>query len=138
MELLWRVCSAGIQFCSGFVFANKVRMYRCLHNVRAHAYSNILSEVPLRQTEDGQYRPKHVAVHYIVIKYTSCDTDLFHYITFSKFRTHKTSMTHFLDRGLSFFLAEGYRSDILSLRVQFVTILLLHCVLFAAVCVWFT
>jgi len=41
-------------------------------------------------------------------------------------------------RDLSFFLAEGYRSDILSLRVQFVTILLLHCVLFAVVCVWFT
>ena len=88
MELLWRVCSAGIQFCSGFVFANKVRMYRCLHNVRAHAYSNILSEVPLRQTEDGQYRPKHVAVHYIVIKYTSCDTVVFDYVPFSKFHTH--------------------------------------------------
>jgi hypothetical protein len=28
--------------------------------VRAHAYTKILSEVPLRQPEDGQYMPKHV------------------------------------------------------------------------------
>jgi len=28
-------------------------------------------------------------VHYIVIKYTSCDTDLFDYIQFSKFHTRK-------------------------------------------------
>ena len=32
--------------------------------------------------------PKHVAVHYIVIKYTSCDTVVFDYIQFSKFHTH--------------------------------------------------
>jgi len=33
-------------------------------------------------------RPKHVVVHYIVIKYTSCDTVVFDYIQFSKFHTH--------------------------------------------------
>jgi len=44
----------------------------------------VRSEVPLRQPEDGQYRPKHVVVHYIVIKYTSCDTVVFDYIQFSK------------------------------------------------------
>ena len=38
--------------------------------------------------EDGQYRPKHVVVHYIVIKYTSCDTIVFDYLPFSKFHTH--------------------------------------------------
>jgi len=48
----------------------------------------VRSEVPLRQPEDGQYRPKHVVVHYTVIKYTSCDTVVFHYIQFSKFHTH--------------------------------------------------
>ena len=53
--------------------------------MRAHAYSKILSEVPLRQPEDGHYRPKHVVVHYIVIKYTSCNTVVFDYIPFSKF-----------------------------------------------------
>jgi len=44
----------------------------------------VRSQVPLRQPEDGQYRPKHVVVRYIVIKYTSCDTVVFHYIQFSK------------------------------------------------------
>jgi len=44
--------------------------------------------VPLRQPEDGQYRPKHVVIHYIVIIYTSCDTVVFDYIQFSKFHTH--------------------------------------------------
>jgi len=39
-------------------------------------------------TENGQYRPKHVVVHCIVIKYTSCDTVVFDYIPFSKFHTH--------------------------------------------------
>ena len=53
--------------------------------MRARAYSKFLSEVPLRQPEDGQYRPKHVVVHYIVIKYTSCDTVVFDYMPFSKF-----------------------------------------------------
>jgi len=48
----------------------------------------VISYVPLRQPEDGQYRQKHVVVHYIVIKYTSCDTVVFDYIPFSKFRTH--------------------------------------------------
>ena len=56
--------------------------------MRAHVYSKILSEVPLRQREDGQYRPKHVVVHYIFIKYTSCDTAVFDYVPFSKFHTH--------------------------------------------------
>jgi len=49
--------------------------YTCMHIVR--------SEVPLRQPEDGQYRPKHVVVHYIVIKCTSCDTVVFDYTQFS-------------------------------------------------------
>ena len=44
----------------------------------------VRSLVPLRQPEDGQYRPKHVVVHYIDIKYTSCDTVVFDYIQFSK------------------------------------------------------
>ena len=48
----------------------------------------IRSEVLLRQPEDGQYRPKHVVVHYVVIKYTSCDTVVFDYLPFSKFHTH--------------------------------------------------
>jgi len=48
----------------------------------------VRSYVPLRQLEDGQYRPKHVVVHYIVIKYTSCDTVVFDYIRFSKCHTH--------------------------------------------------
>jgi len=54
--------------------------------VRAHV--TVRSEVPIRQPEDGQYRPKHVVVHYVVIKYTSCDTVVFDYIPFSKFHTH--------------------------------------------------
>ena len=37
---------------------------------------------------DGQYGPKHVVVHYIVIKYASCDIVVFDYILFSKFYTH--------------------------------------------------
>jgi len=52
--------------------------------MRVHAYSKILS--PLRQPEDGQYRPKHVVVHYIVIKYTSCATVVFDCIQFSNFQ----------------------------------------------------
>ena len=56
----------------------------------------VRSYVPLRQPEDGQYRPKHVVVHYIVIKYTSCDTIVFDCIQFPSF-THTTGMTHFLD-----------------------------------------
>jgi len=46
----------------------------------------VRSQVPLRQPEDGQYRPKHVVVHYIVIKHTSRDTTVFDYIQFSKWR----------------------------------------------------
>ena len=56
----------------------------------------VLTIFRLRQPEDGQYRPKHVVVHYIVIKYTSCDTVVFDYIQFSTFHTHTTGMTHFL------------------------------------------
>jgi len=48
----------------------------------------VISSAPLRQPEDGQYRPKLVVFHYIVIKYTSCDTVIFDYILFSKFHTH--------------------------------------------------
>jgi len=54
-----------------------------MDHVRVHAYSKFLCSP--RQHEDGQYRPKHVVVHYIVIKYTSCDTVVFDYIQFSKF-----------------------------------------------------
>ena len=46
------------------------------------------NKILLRQPEEGQYRPKHVVVHYIVIKYTSCDTVVCDYIPFSKFHTH--------------------------------------------------
>ena len=53
-----------------------VRRNNQLHTV---AYSKILSQVPLRQAEDGQYRPKHIAVHYL-----SCDTVLSDYTPFSK------------------------------------------------------
>ena len=42
----------------------------------------------LGRYEDGQYRPKHVVVQYIVIKYTSCDSVVFDYLPFSKFHTH--------------------------------------------------
>jgi len=41
--------------------------------------------------------PKHVAVHYIAIKYTSCDTVVFDCIQFSKFHTHNGDDT--LPRG---------------------------------------
>jgi len=42
----------------------------------------IVGGVP-RQPEDGHYRSKHVVFHYIVIKYTSCDTVVFDYLPFS-------------------------------------------------------
>ena len=53
----------------------------------------VRSKVPLRQPEDGQYRPKHVVVHYIAIKYTSCDTVVFDYVPFSKFHAHNRDDT---------------------------------------------
>ena len=62
-------------------------MFRPVLHVRVHAYSKILSS--LRQPEDGQYRPKHVVVHYIVIKCTSYDTVVFDYIQFSKYYTYR-------------------------------------------------
>ena len=37
-----------------------------------------------------------MVVHYIVIKYTSCDTVVFDYIQFSKFHTHNGDDTDFL------------------------------------------
>jgi len=49
--------------------------------------------VPLRQPEDGQYRPEHAVGHYIVIKYTSCDTVVFDYIQFSKFQIFVLSLS---------------------------------------------
>ena len=49
-------------------------------------------------------RPVH-----IVIKYTSCDTVVFHYIQFSKFHTHTTGMTHFLEYQEYFLWGEGGR-----------------------------
>ena len=39
-------------------------------------------------SEDDKIVSKHVVAHYIVIKYTSCDTVVFDYILFSKFHTH--------------------------------------------------
>jgi len=42
-------------------------------------YSKILSSPAV-----GQYRPKHVVVHYIVIKYISYDTVVFDYTQLSK------------------------------------------------------
>ena len=53
-----------------------------------YAYSKILNQFSWRQPEGGQYKPKHVVVHYIVIKYTSCDTVVLDYIQFSNFHTH--------------------------------------------------
>ena len=53
--------------------------------------------VHLRQPEDGQYRPKHVVVHYIVIKYTSSDIVVFDCLPFPKIHTHTTGIT--LPRG---------------------------------------
>jgi len=35
----------------------------------------------------------NVVVHYIVIKYTTCDTVVFEYIPFSKFHTHNRDDT---------------------------------------------
>jgi len=80
IKLLWGVCSAGVKFC-----------------IRAEACSSSISSIMLRCGGGGlewpwvrdslayvQYRPKHVVVHYIVIKYTSCDTVVFDYIQFSK------------------------------------------------------
>jgi len=69
-----------------FCFVNKA-LCRDLYTTCARMLI-VRSYVPLRQPEDGQYRPKHVVVHYIVIKYTSCDTVVFDYIPFSKCR-HK-------------------------------------------------
>ena len=78
-----------------------MRDYKSLHHVCVHACSKILSKIlqdlqDLRQPEDGQYRPKHVAAHYIVIKYTLSDMVVFDYIPFSKFHTYTTGMTLFL------------------------------------------
>ena len=38
--------------------------------------------------EDGQYKSKRVVVHCIVIKYASCDTVVFEYLSLTKFHTH--------------------------------------------------
>jgi len=51
-----------------------------------YAYSKILSSP--KTTLKWPVQPKHVVVHYIVIKYTSCDTVVFDYIQFSKFHTN--------------------------------------------------
>ena len=95
---LFRVVFIRFYFC----FVLQIRPV-CRDLCTTCAYMLIVrSSVPLRQPEDGQYRPKHVVVHYIVIKYTSCDTVVFDYIQFSKFHTHThththtTGMTHFL------------------------------------------
>ena len=59
-------------------------MQRYLHHVRAHAYTKILSEVPLRQPEDGQYMPKHVVFFIIQSFNTPHVTQVFDYVPFSK------------------------------------------------------
>jgi len=75
-------------------------MFRPVLAIFRLSWGNLISYYKhARAPEDGQYRPKHVVVHYIVIKYTSCETVVFDYIQFSKFHTHTTGMTHFLDRA---------------------------------------
>ena len=68
-------------------------MQRYLHHVQAHAYIKILS--PLRQHVDGKQGPKHVAIHYIVIKYTTCNTIVFDCLPFSQLDCQNvTAVTH--------------------------------------------
>jgi len=74
----------------------------------------------LGQPEDGQYRPKHVVVHYIVIKHKSCDTVVFDCLPFSKFHTHTTGTTQFLDSQVSGRVSKAgpskYETEMLSCR----------------------
>ena len=55
-----------------------------------------VSKISLYDFEDGQYRPKYVAVQYIIIK-TLLVTVLFDNLPITKFHTHTTVMTQFLD-----------------------------------------
>jgi len=99
-EAIVGVCSAGMKCCccaeacsASFSLGARVALgarFPCLRGQGCVCARMLIvrSQVPLRQPEDGQYRPKHVVVHYIVIKYTSCDTVVFDYISFSKFHTH--------------------------------------------------
>ena len=60
---LWRIVRLPFLF-----FVNEARMQRSPHHVQAHVYIKILSL--LRQPVDGKYKQKHVAVHYIVFKWS--------------------------------------------------------------------
>ena len=66
-----------------FLFLLIRPVFRELYTTCAHMLI-VRSQVPLRQPEDGQYRPKHVVVQYTIIKYTSCDIVVFDYMPFSK------------------------------------------------------
>ena len=59
--------------------------------------NSFLNNVSFCGVEDGQYKSKRVVVHCIVIKYASCDTVVFEYLPLTKFHTHTTGMTQFLD-----------------------------------------
>ena len=52
-----------------------------------------VNKVSFCGVEDGQYRPKLVVVHYIVIKYTLCETVVFYCLPFPKFHTHNRKDT---------------------------------------------
>jgi len=77
----------------GFISKNKNRnLIKTTQNKNRYRKIKLLwgcaRQLPAEHTptiaEDDQYRTKHVVVHYIVIKYTSCDTVVFDYIQFSK------------------------------------------------------
>jgi len=87
----------------------------------------VRSQVPLRQPEDGLYRLKHVVVHYIVTKYTSCDTVVFDYTQFSKCKhSHCALSQNALLEFLEFFglciVAEGTASSTNSSRLVCLTV----------------
>jgi len=65
------MCVCGVCVCVWCVFVN-LRSYYKHARARWACMLIVRSYVPLRQPEDGQYRSKHIVVHYIVIKYTSC------------------------------------------------------------------
>ena len=77
-------------FCVVFIRFLFLSLFLLIRSICRDLYTTcacmliVRSYVPLRQPEDGQYRSKHAVVHYIVIKYTSCDTVMFDYIQFSK------------------------------------------------------
>ena len=84
-----------VSACTGHLQVTQGNLRSYYKHVRAHAYSKILSSP--RQPEDGQYRPKHVVVHYIQSLNTPHVTQLClttcHFPSF----THIMGMTRFLD-----------------------------------------